>query len=250
MSNALQGRVAVVTGAQQGIGAAIARAFGAAGASVVVNWLDDQAGAEAVAAAIRAAGSEAVTVQGSVTDRAAIDAMLDAAEGLGGVSILVNNAAVFPRTPFLELTEADWDGVLNVNLRAGFVMAQAAAKRMAAAGRPGAIINLSSGAAFRGSPRGTHYVAAKAGVLGLTRGMAQELAEHKIRVNAIAPGLTDTAQPRFGMTEAEIAAKGATMPLGLLDAADIADAAVFLASDAAKRITGQVLHVNSGDYLG
>ena len=250
MSNALAGRVAVVTGAQQGIGATIARAFGAAGAKVVVNWLDDRAGAEAVAAAIRAAGSEAVTVQGSVTDRAAIDAMLDAAEGLGGVSILVNNAAVFPRTPFLELTEADWDGVLNVNLRAGFVMAQAAAKRIVAAGRPGAIINLSSGAAYRGSPRGTHYVAAKAGVLGLTRGMAQELAEHKIRVNAIAPGLTDTAQPRFGMTEAEIAAKGATMPLGLLDAADIADAAVFLASDAAKRITGQVLHVNSGDYLG
>ncbi|MCA8926829.1 MAG: SDR family oxidoreductase [Alphaproteobacteria bacterium] len=250
MSESLAGRVAIVTGAQQGIGAAIARAFGRAGAKLVVNWLDDRAGAEAVAADVRAAGSEAVLVQGSVTDRAAIDALLEAAETLGGVSILVNNAAVFPRTPFLDLTEADWDGVLNVNLRGGFVMAQAAARRMVAAGRPGAIVNLSSGAAYRGSPRGTHYVASKAGVLGLTRGMAQELAEHRIRVNAIAPGLTDTAQPRFGMTEVEIAAKGASMPLGLVEAADIADAAVFLASDAARRITGQVLHVNSGDYLG
>jgi NAD(P)-dependent dehydrogenase (short-subunit alcohol dehydrogenase family) len=250
MSKILAGKVALVTGAQQGIGAAIARAFANAGASVVINWLDDQAGAEAVAADVRAAGGEAALVQGSVTYRAAIEAMLAAADGLGGISVLVNNAAIFPRTPFLELTEADWDGLLNVNLRAGFVIAQAAAKRMVAAGRAGAIINLTSGAAYRGSPRGVHYVTSKAGVIGLTRGMAAELAAHRIRVNAIAPGLTDTAQPRYGMTEDEIAAKGASMPLGLIDATDIADAAVFLASDAAKRVTGQVLHVNSGDYMG
>lgn len=250
MSKILTGHVAVITGAQQGIGAAIARAFGAAGASVVINWLDDEAGARAVAEDVRGADASANLVQGSVTDRTVIDAMLDAADALGGVSILVNNAAIFPRTPFLDLTEADWDGVLNVNLRAGFVMAQAAARRVAAAGTGGAIINLTSGAAYRGSPQGVHYVAAKAGVVGLTRGMSQELAAHRIRVNAIAPGLTDTAQPRFGMTEDEIAAKGETMPFGLLAPSDIADAAVFLASDAASRITGQILHVNSGDYLG
>ena len=250
MSKILAGKVALVTGAQQGIGAAIARAFAGAGAAVVINWLDDQAGAEAVAADVRAAGGEAVLVQGSVTDGAAIEAMLAAADGLGGISVLVNNAAIFPRTPFLELTEADWDGLLNVNLRAGFVIAQAAAKRMVAAKTGGAIVNLTSGAAYRGSPRGVHYVTSKAGVIGLTRGMSAELAEHGIRVNAIAPGLTDTAQPRYGMTEDEIAAKGATMPLGLIDATDIADAVVFLASDAAKRVTGQVLHVNSGDYMG
>jgi NAD(P)-dependent dehydrogenase (short-subunit alcohol dehydrogenase family) len=121
---------------------------------------------------------------------------------------------------------------------------------MVAAKTGGAIVNLTSGAAYRGSPRGVHYVTSKAGVIGLTRGMSAELAEHGIRVNAIAPGLTDTAQPRYGMTEDEIAAKGATMPLGLIDATDIADAVVFLASDAAKRVTGQVLHVNSGDYMG
>lgn len=250
MSKILAGKVALVTGAQQGIGAAIARAFAGAGAAVVINWLDDQAGAEAVAADVQAAGGEAVLVQGSVTDGAAIEAMLAAADGLGGISVLVNNAAIFPRTPFLELTEADWDGLLNVNLRAGFVIAQAAAKRMVAAKTGGAIVNLTSGAAYRGSPRGVHYVTSKAGVIGLTRGMSAELAEHGIRVNAIAPGLTDTAQPRYGMTEDEIAAKGATMPLGLIDATDIADAVVFLASDAAKRVTGQVLHVNSGDYMG
>ena len=213
MSKALAGKVALVTGAQQGIGAAIARAFATAGAAVVINWLDDQAGAEAVASDVRAAGSEAVLVQGSVTDGAAIEAMLTAADGLGGISVLVNNAAIFPRTPFLDLTEADWDVLLNVNLRAGFIIAQAAAKRMVAADRAGVIINLTSGAAYRGSPRGVHYVTSKAGVIGLTRGMSAELAAHRIRVNAIAPGLTDTAQPRYGMTEDEIAAKGATMPL-------------------------------------
>ena len=250
MSNSLAGHVALVTGAQQGIGAAIARAFGAAGAAVVINWLDDQPGAEAVAADVRAAGAKVELVQGSVTDRDAIEAMLAAADGLGGISILVNNAAIFPRTPFLELTEADWDSVINVNLRAGFVLAQAAARRMVAAKRAGAIINLTSGAAYRGSPKGVHYVTSKAGVVGLTRGMSMELASHRIRVNAIAPGLTDTAQPRYGMTEAEIAAKGESMPFGLVAPADIADAAVFLASDAAKRVSGQILHVNSGDYLG
>ena len=250
MSNSLAGHVALVTGAQQGIGAAIARAFGAAGAAVVINWLDDQPGAEAVAADVRAAGAKVELVQGSVTDRDAIEAMLAAADGLGGISILVNNAAIFPRTPFLELTEADWDSVIDINLRAGFLLAQAAAKRMVAAKRAGAIINLTSGAAYRGSPKGVHYVTSKAGVVGLTRGMSMELASHRIRVNAIAPGLTDTAQPRYGMTEAEIAAKGESMPFGLVAPADIADAAVFLASDAAKRVSGQILHVNSGDYLG
>ena len=242
MSNSLAGHVALVTGAQQGIGAAIARAFGAAGAAVVINWLDDQPGAEAVAADVRAAGAKVELVQGSVTDRDAIEAMLAAADGLGGISILVNNAAIFPRTPFLELTEADWDSVIDINLRAGFLLAQAAAKRMVAAKRAGAIINLTSGAAYRGSPNGVHYVTSKAGVVGLTRGMSMELAPHRIRVNAIAPGLTDTAQPRYGMTEAEIAAKGESMPFGLVAPADIADAA--------KRVSGQILHVNSGDYLG
>jgi len=175
---------------------------------------------------------------------------MQAADEMGGVSILVNNAAVFPRSSFLELAESEWDLVLGVNLKGAFLCAQAAANRMVSAKQGGAIINLTSGAAFRGSPRGVHYVSSKAGVVGLTRATAVELAAHKIRVNAIAPGLTDTAQPRYGMTEDEISEKAATIPFpGLTMPEDIADAAVFLASDLASRISGQTIHVNGGDYL-
>ncbi len=246
----LEGRVALVTGAQQGIGAAIARAVAGAGGDVVINYLDDADAAEAVAAEVRAAGRRASLVQGNVTDGNDIEAMLRAADGLGGIDILVNNAAIFPRVAFLEMTEADWDAVLNVNLKAPFLCSLAAAKRLRAAGKGGAILNLASSAAFRGSARGTHYVASKAGILGLTRASALELAPHAIRVNAIAPGLTDTAQPRHGMTEDEIAAAAARLPLaGLTLPEDVAELAVFLCSDAARRITGQCVHVNGGDYL-
>jgi NAD(P)-dependent dehydrogenase (short-subunit alcohol dehydrogenase family) len=246
----LTGKVALITGAQQGIGAAIARACAHEGAAVVVNWLDDQAGAETVAADIRAAGRKAELVRGSVTEPTDIEAMLATADQLGGVDVLVNNAAIFPRVDFLKMTTAEWDDLMAVNLRGPFLCAQAAAKRMVAAKKSGAIVSISSGAAFRGSPRGAHYVASKAGVIGLTRALALELAPYSIRANAIAPGLVDTAQPRYGMTEEEIAATGATYPLpGVLQPMEIADAAVFLASDAARKITGQTLHVNAGSYL-
>ena len=121
------------------------------------------------------------------------------------------------------------------------------AKTMVAAGRQGSIINIASGAALRGSPRGVHYVASKGGVLSLTRAMALELAPHRIRVNAIAPGLTDTAQPRYGSSEAEIAEMARAIPLGRMAQPDeIARAAVFLASENAGFVTGQTLHVNGG----
>ena len=118
------------------------------------------------------------------------------------------------------------------------------------AGRPGAIVNLASGAAFRGSPRGVHYVASKGGVVSMTRQMALELAPHRIRVNAIAPGLTDTAQPRYGSSEEEIAEMAAANPLGrIAQPEDIARAALFLASDDSGFVTGHTLHVNGGSYL-
>jgi 3-oxoacyl-[acyl-carrier protein] reductase len=121
---------------------------------------------------------------------------------------------------------------------------------MIAAGRPGAIINITSGAAFRGSPRGVHYVASKGGVVSMTRQMALELAPHRIRVNAIAPGLTDTAQPRYGSSEEEIAEMASANPLGrIAEPEDIARAALFLASDQAGFVTGHTLHVNGGSYL-
>src|SRR5207244_7212515 len=126
----------------------------------------------------------------------------------------------------------------DVNLKGTCFCAQAVAKRMVAAGRPGAIVNLTSGAAYRGSPRGAHYCASKGGVVSLTRQMALELAPHRIRVNAIAPGLTDTAQPRYGSTEEEIAAAGRALPLGrLAQPEEIARAALFLASEDAGFVT-------------
>jgi NAD(P)-dependent dehydrogenase (short-subunit alcohol dehydrogenase family) len=246
----LSGKVVLVTGAQQGIGRAIALRCAAAGADVAVNWLDDEGAANDIADEIRASGRRALTVRGDVGQLAEVEAIVAAVETqLGPIDVLVNNAGVFPRVPFLELRESDWDFVLGVNLKGSCFCAQAVAKRMVAAGRSGAIINLTSGAAYRGSPRGVHYCASKGGVVSLTRQMA--LAPHRIRVNAIAPGLTDTAQPRYGSSEEEIAATAQTIPLGrMAQPDDIARTAVFLASDEAGFTTGQILHVNGGGYLG
>ena len=248
----LSGKVVLVTGAQQGIGRSIALRCAAAGADVAVNWLDDEGAANDIADEIRASGRRALTVRGDVGQLAEVEAIVAAVETqLGPIDVLVNNAGVFPRVPVLELSERDWDFVLGVNLKGSCFCAQAVARRMVAAGRPGAIINLTSGAAYRGSPRGVHYCASKGGVVSLTRQMALELAPHRIRVNAIAPGLTDTAQPRYGSSEEEIAATAQTIPLGrMAQPDDIARTAVFLASDEAGFTTGQILHVNGGGYLG
>lgn len=248
--SSLSGKTALVTGAQQGIGAAMIRTFAREGANVVINWLDKQAEAEALLAEALAAGVQAVLVQGDVSKPADIERMLAAADGLGGIDVLVNNAAIFPRVDFLEMTPEQWDGLMAINLRGVFLATQAACKRMVARGVGGALVNLSSGAAFRGSPRGAHYVTGKAGIIGFTRAVSQEMAAKGIRCNAIAPGLTDTAQPRYGMTEQEISEAFDKLPLsGAIEPEDIAEAAAFLASDRARKITGQTLHVNAGGYL-
>jgi NAD(P)-dependent dehydrogenase (short-subunit alcohol dehydrogenase family) len=242
--------VALITGAQQGIGAACARAFARAGHDVAVNWLDDQAAADAVAADIRAAGRQAALLQGSVGTVAGCQALVaQAVAAFGRLDVLVNNAGIFPRSPFLELTEAMWDAVHDVNLKGSAFTAQAAAKAMIACGAKGAIVNLSS-SSVRGTPVGVHYSATKTGVIGITRSMALALADHGIRVNAIAPGTTDTAQPRYGNTEEELQALGRALPLGRLGRPEeIADLAVYLASSSAEWVTGQVWHINGGGYL-
>ena len=248
----LTGKTALVTGAQQGIGAAIARALAAEGADVAVTWLDDLAAAEAVIGSVVQAGRRAHLIRADVAKLADIEAMVaETIETLGVPDILVNNAGVYPRVKFLEMRESDWDYVLDINLKAGCFAAVGVAKALIAAGKPGSIINLSS-QAMRGAVRGVHYSASKGGVVSMTRALALELAPHNIRVNAIAPGTTDTAQPRYGNTDAElIEIARATIPLGgkLLTPDQIARSAVYLASDDSDAVTGQVLHVNGGSYM-
>jgi 3-oxoacyl-[acyl-carrier protein] reductase len=246
----IAGKVALVTGAQQGIGQAIALAFGREGASVVVNYLDDQAAGESIVKNIHEAGGQAQAVAGSVARLGDVRAMVEAGNAFGGIDILVNNAGIFPRIDFLQMTEAQWDEVLNINLKGMFFCTQTVVRQLVAQGRSGAVVNLASSAAFRSSPRGVHYVSSKAGIVGFTRATALELARYRIRVNAIAPGTTDTAQPRYGMSEEELQAVGRQVPLGRIAVPDdIASMALFLASDEAGHITGQTMHVNGGAYL-
>lgn len=242
----LDGRTALITGAQQGIGAACAIAMAKAGADIAVNWLDREP--LALAGQIRALGRRCALIQGSVATVPEIRALHAAAvAALGVPDILVNNAGIFPRCDFLEMEEAEWDAVLGINLKAGAFLTQSFARALA--GKPGSVVNLSS-SAVRGDPRGVHYSSSKNGVIGLTRATALALAPLNIRVNAIAPGLTDTAQPRYGNTEEELAARAAAIPLGRMgQPSETAELAVFLASSRTAWVTGQVWHINGGLYL-
>jgi NAD(P)-dependent dehydrogenase (short-subunit alcohol dehydrogenase family) len=239
-----------VTGAQQGIGRAIAVALARDGADIGINYLDDRKAAEAVATEVRALGRRTVLVPADVSQRAEVEAMVATiVKELGAPDVVINNAGVFPRSTFLELQDSEWDLVLNVNLKGSFLAAQAGARAMVAAGKAGAIVNISS-SAVRGDPRGVHYSASKAGIIGLTRAMALALAPHRIRVNAIAPGTTDTAQPRYGNTEEQLAARLRDTPFGRMAEPDeIARVAVFLATEEAAWVSGEVIHVNAGAYM-
>jgi NAD(P)-dependent dehydrogenase (short-subunit alcohol dehydrogenase family) len=246
----LDRKKALITGAQQGIGAAIAVAFADQGADVAINYLDDAAAAERVAAEVTARGRRAVLVQADVGETGRIDAFVREAEaGLGGLDVVVNNAGIFPRAHFLDLTEDTWDMTLNVNLKATCFIGQAAARRMVASGTAGAIVNIAS-SAVQGWERSAHYSASKGGVVSLTRTMAIDLAHSHIRVNAIAPGLTDTAQPRGGYSEQQLTDFAEHIPVRRMgQAGEIASVAVFLASAMSSYMTGQTVHVNGGAFM-
>lgn len=241
-------RVAVITGASRGIGRSIALALVAQGAAIVAVDVD-QAATDAVVAELKAAGGKALGVVGNVTVPADTERMIDAAiEAFGRVDILVNNAGITRDGLLVRMKEEDWDAVLTVNLKGAFLCTRAASKVMAKQ-RYGRIINIASVVGQMGNAGQANYCASKAGLIGLTKSNARELAKRSITVNAVAPGFIATA-----MTDAlsdKVRAELITqIPLERLGSADdIANAVVFLAGEASGYITGHVLSVNGGMYM-
>jgi 3-oxoacyl-[acyl-carrier protein] reductase len=243
----LDGRVALVTGASRGIGRAIALRLAGLGARVAVN--DVEAGrmaGEQVAAEIRASGVDAAFFAADVSREAEVKAMVAEVERvLGPVDILVNNAGITRDGLFVRMDEADWDAVLAVNLKGAFLTCKAVARGMMKR-RSGVIVNLSSVVALRGNAGQVNYSAAKAGLVGLTKSLARELAPRNIRVNAVAPGYIQTSMTEALGDAAREAIHDAT-PLDRIGMpGDVAEAVAFLSSDASGFITGVVLPVDGG----
>ena len=243
-------RSALVTGAQQGIGASIASVLIEANVNVVMNYLDDDREVSRLVDIATGKGVGAKALRGDVTNLKQAQMMVDAVDEFGGIDFLISNAAIYPRSSLLEMTEDEWDQVLSVNLKGCFFVLQAAAKKMVASGRGGSIVTLSSGAAVKGAVHGSHYSASKSGLFGLTKSAALELAGHNIRANVVAPGLVDTDQPRIEFSEDDMDRLWQILPLaGKTEPTDVADLVMFLLSDQARRITGQIIHVNGGGLL-
>lgn len=242
MPATLEGRRALVTGGVGGIGTAIVRALAAAGAGVAVHHLGEQAKATAVAKAL----PHAVVVEGDLRDEAAVEALVTtAAEGLGGLDLVVNNAAIMTEEPFLSTPLHRWRDTLDVNLTGPFLVARAALPRMAT----GALVNVSSQLAFKGAAGLAAYCTTKAGIVGLTRVLAREFGPD-IRVNAVAPGPVETPLIAPYADDAWRAARTASLVTGrLARPEEIADVVTFLASDAASQFHGQTLHCNGGGVL-
>ena len=241
----LSGRVAVVTGANTGIGQAIAIALAQAGADLA---LVGRTPAEDTAAAIRDLGRRALIVSADLSSIEPVQRIVDeTVVGLGGLDILVNNAGIIRRADAVDFTEADWDAVVDTNLKSVFFLCQAAGRHMIAQGR-GRIINIASMLTFQGGIRVPSSPAAKAGIGGLTKLLANECAKHGLSVNAIAPGYIATNNTAaLQADEARNAAILDRIPAGRWgDAADLGGAAVFLASDAAAYVQGHILAVDGG----
>ena len=235
----LRGRVALVTGAARGIGKAIALALAQAGADVAVNYRGREPEALIVADAVRALGPRSMTVRADVSDSSAVKSMVKAIAGeLGGVDVLINNAGVAIRRGLDDLTEADFDRTIAVNLKSAFLCTQAVLPNMRAR-RWGRIVNISSGAARGAGVVGLHYNASKAGMEGLTRGYSARLAKEGITVNAVAPSLIETD---MSPGRPEVAAR---IPLGRLGLPhEVAQAVLMVVANA--YMTGQTVQVNGG----
>jgi len=241
-------RIAVITGASRGIGRSIALALAAKGATIVAVDMD-QAATDAVVAELQAAGAKALGVVGNVTVPADAERMIDAAmEAFGRVDILVNNAGITRDSLLMRMKDEEWDAVLTVNLKGAFLCTRAVSKVMTKQ-RYGRIINIASVVGQMGNAGQANYCASKAGLIGLTKSNARELAKRNITVNAVAPGFIATAMTD-ALPEKVRAELTAQIPLERLGSADdIANAVAFLAGEASGYITGHVLSVNGGMYM-
>lgn len=244
----LKDKVALVTGASRGIGKSISLALAKQGAKIVAVDITLK-GMDELLAEIKALGSEGVAVEGNVTVAADTEKMIDqAVASFGRVDILVNNAGITRDGLMMRMKEEDWDAVLTVNLKGAFLCTRAVCKVMTKQ-RYGRIINIASVVGQMGNAGQANYCASKAGLMGLTRSNARELAKRNITVNAVAPGfiVSDMTEALPDKVKQEMAAQIPLERFGTAD--DIANAVVFLASDASEYITGQVLAVNGGMYM-
>jgi 3-oxoacyl-[acyl-carrier protein] reductase len=247
----LTGRVALVTGGGRGLGRAIAVAFARQGADVAVNYRENREAADQAVAEIRGSGRTAEAIQGdTAAGRDGCEAIVKAAlDTFGKIDILVNNAGITRDNLLMRMSEDEWDAVLSTNLDGPFWMTRAVARPMMRA-RYGRIINMSSAAGRMGNPGQANYSAAKAGLIGLTKTTARELASRGITCNAIAPGLIET-DLTAGLPPAATEALTTLTPLGYVGSVDdVAAAAVYFASEEARYVTGQVLGVDGGIVMG
>ncbi|MFA6552158.1 MAG: SDR family NAD(P)-dependent oxidoreductase [Candidatus Paceibacterota bacterium] len=237
-------KTAVVTGAAKGIGYGIALTLAKGGANVVLGDLDDSVNENSAREIEKQTKSKCLAVKCDVSKKEDVDSLVaKAVEKFGGVDILVNNAGIFPFKPFMELSENDWDKVLDVNLKSVFLCSQAAAKVMKDGGK---IISISSIASFVGFEGLTHYCASKGGINGLTRALALELAPRKINVNAVAPGSISTPGSD-GVSDDQVKKMNEIIPWKRMGTPeDIAGAVAYLASSGADYVTGQIITVDGG----
>jgi 3-oxoacyl-[acyl-carrier protein] reductase len=245
----LDGKTALVTGASRGIGREIALEFARQGASVAVNFSGSEAKALEIVEEIKALGREAFAVKCDVSDSGQVaDMVKETIDRFGKLDILVNNAGITKDNLLMRMKESEWDDVLNINLKGVFLCTKAATRQMMKQ-RNGRIINIASIVGVSGNPGQANYVAAKAGVIGLTKTTAKELASRNITVNAIAPGFISTEMTDKLADEVKMEMLK-QIPLARFgETKEIAKAAVFLASDDSGYITGQTLHVNGGMFM-